>query len=87
MGFILLIVIPIALVVCIVCALRWTGTSIIPKELLMPSKQQFRFPKLSRTEHGWRAEDVDSDDEDEDDSDDEFDAVVPSETFSKNLYD
>lgn len=75
-------VIPIALVVCIVCALRWTGTNIIPKELLISSKQQFRFPKLSRTEHGWIAEDANSDDED-----DEISEFVPSETFPKNLYD
>ena len=86
MGFILLVVIPIVVVICIVFALKWTGTSIIPKGLRLPPGREFKFPKITRIPGGWIAEPTSDDEFDSDSDDPEFDDLFDSgsESYSES---
>ena len=51
MGVILLMVIPVALVICFCLFMKMTGLNIIPKELQEPT---FQMPKIKRVPgKGW----------------------------------
>lgn len=74
MGFIKVMVIPIAVLLVILVACKLLNFSILPNGLRLPTPKKFKFPKVQRNGYKWEAWDDDSDSDDDDewsDSDDD----------------
>jgi hypothetical protein len=56
MSFIMLLIIPSALLLCLLFACKWTNFSILPEGLSLPPPTKFIFPTVRRDGYKWKNE-------------------------------
>jgi len=69
MGFIKVMVIPVAVLSVILIACKMLNFSILPEGLKLPSPKKFKFPKVQRNGYKWEAWEEDSDDDSDSEDD------------------
>ena len=73
MGFMMCMVIPVVLILCLLFACKWKNFSVIPENLRVPPPNGFKLPNLKRDGYKWQPvyDSSDDDSSDDDSSDDD----------------